>query len=343
MNLSTRPTSASALALASAILAACAGGSQTPTPTPATPTSPLFNPLTPAAHPNRDTSWMSPAAQKQPSLLYISNAGSSDVTVYTYLNGGGLLQVGSLGGFSLPTGMCTDKAGDVWIPDYGTGKLYEYKHGGTTPIATITQQNGRPYDCTVDPATGNLAVTNQLPDGRYSYGNVKVYPKGSKRGTTYIPPYGFASVDFLAYDNRGNLFADGAQLYGQPALFELPKGSAQLAQITLNGATLDEPGAINWISPTLLVGDQNYQNQGAPGAYRIFITASVATVVGGVTFPSTQNAYGFWRRAGKIVVPDHTGNIVRIYTFPGGILTSKLTTGISLPFGATVSQLAGPG
>src|SRR5581483_6634905 len=56
--------------------------------------------------PTRGASWMAPQAQKAASLLYVSNWGTSDVTVYTYANGGGLVLIGTLTGFSLPGGLC---------------------------------------------------------------------------------------------------------------------------------------------------------------------------------------------------------------------------------------------
>lgn len=106
----------------------------------------------------------------------------------------------------------------------------------------------------------------------------------------------------------------------------------------MSGATLNSPGAINWIKPTLLLGDQNFEGQGTNGAYKLLVSGATATVVGTLPFNGTQQAYGFWRRAGRVVVPDYTGNIVRIYTLSNGSLDSTLTTEISSPFGAVVSQ-----
>lgn len=319
-----------------AILAGCGGGHSGPVPGgPAAGSS--VQPQSVRSG-KREQSWIAPGAQRQPSLLYVSNAGSGDVTIYTYFNGGGLLLVGTISGFSLPTGMCTDNDGNVWIPDFGTGRLYEYAHGGTTPIATIKQRNERPYDCSVDPATGNLAVANQRPNGKYSYGNVTVYPNGSHRGTAYVPANGFSEVDFLAYDNKSDLFVDGAELYGQPALFELPKAQSTLTQLSLSGATLGQPGAVNWVKPYLLLGDQNFEGRGTSGAYKVYVSGTTGTVVGTLAFQGTRDAYGFWRRAGMVVVPDHVGSAVRIYTLANGILESKLTRKIALPFGAVVSQ-----
>ncbi len=85
------------------------------------------------------------------------------------------------------------------------------------------------------------------------------------------------------------------------------------------------------------MGDQNFQNQGTPGAYKVFVSGAKATVVGTLPFNSTQQSNGFSRRADRVVVPDYTGNIVRIYSLSDGSLISTLTTAISLPFGAVVS------
>lgn len=290
---------------------------------------------------------MLPEARKSQSLLYVSNQGTGTVTAYTYANSGGLVLVGELTGFSLPSGMCTDAAGDVWIPDTATGKIYEYQHGGTTPIEVMKHQSGHPYDCAVDPNTGSLAVAEQHPNGHYrDYSVVFIYLKGAKSGHAYAPPDGFQKVYFVAYDNASNLFADGTPCLsyceygggGPPGLYELAKGQSVFNQLTISGATLNSPSAINWIKPTLLLGDQNFEGQGTNGAYKLFVSGLTATVVGTLPFAGTQKAYGFWRRAGRVIVPDHSGESVRIYDLADGSLVSTLTTQIVSPFGAVVSQ-----
>ncbi len=353
---------ASVLIAALAILGGCLGAPQPPLSLEPASSAALKG-IASIGRSNPAKSWMLPDAQKKQSLLYVSNQGSGSVTVYTYLNGGGLVLVGTLTGFSKPTGMCTDNAGNVWIPDYGTGYLYEYQHGGTTPIDSIKQHTGLPYDCAVDPTTGNLAVANQHPNAKYgAKGLVDVYSlKGAKGGGSYSTASGFKNVYFVAYDNKSNLYVDaipcppsgcgslnskpkhlgaeqGRSQYYLPGLFELSNGGSLFTQVTISGATLNSPSAINWVQPTLLLGDQNFQGQGTNGAYKLLVSGSTATVVGTLPFKGTQQAYGFWRRAGRVVVPDYSGNIVRVYSLSDGSLVSTLTTGISLPFGAVVSQ-----
>ncbi len=215
------------------------------------------------------------SAQKQPSLLYISNSGTSNVTVYTYLDGKGLLLVGTLTGFSSPAGMCTDSVGNVWIPDAGTRRLYEYAHGGTKRIETIQQQSGYPYSCSVDPTTGNLAVASQHPNGKYqSYSVVDVYPKGSRTGTRYSTPHGFKDVYFVAYDNASNLYADATPCFrdscyydrnGPPGLYELSKGGSEFKRLTLRGATLYQPIAIELGEANHTLGRSEFSEPGDAG------------------------------------------------------------------------------
>ena len=56
-------------------------------------------------------------------------------------------------------GICSDASGNVFIEgDYDqNAAIYEYAHGGTTPIAVLNDGSYDARDCAVDPTTGNLA------------------------------------------------------------------------------------------------------------------------------------------------------------------------------------------
>jgi len=67
------------------------------------------------------------------------------------------------------TGLCVDAQGNVFVPTWqgesGTrGYVYEFAHGGSTPIATLSDPGGA-FGCSVDLTTGNLAVTNNVAPG----------------------------------------------------------------------------------------------------------------------------------------------------------------------------------
>src|SRR5579871_6367789 len=105
---------------------------------------------------SRSASWMAPGLAKR-DLLYLTDDGNGNVYVYSFPEA---KLKGTLTGLNVPTGECVDKAGDVWIVEEGTNDIVEYAHGGTVPIATLTDPNNAPEGCSVDPTTGDLAVAN---------------------------------------------------------------------------------------------------------------------------------------------------------------------------------------
>jgi hypothetical protein len=169
------------ISVAAEMLAGC-GGSQPPIPAPGVmPQSSAI-----AAHVERGKSWMLPEAKSE-DLLYASNAdagSSSDnhggVLVYAYPRG---RLVGELTGFSaFVTGVCSDTSGDVFVTaattSVGQGYVYEYSHGGTEPIVTLSDP-GLPNSCASDPTTGNVAVVNIESTEYYKYyGDVAIFEDG---------------------------------------------------------------------------------------------------------------------------------------------------------------------
>jgi hypothetical protein len=123
-----------------------------------------------SAQGQRRVSWMAPDAKKQ-DLLYISDVSDNEVTVYSYPSG---KLEGTLTGFEVPTGLCSDKAGDVFVTDFEASEILEYAHGGTTPIATLSDPGQWPSGCSVDPMTGNLAVSNDETPS-VGEGNLAIY------------------------------------------------------------------------------------------------------------------------------------------------------------------------
>ena len=155
-----------------------------------------------AAHPDRGRSWMAPDA-KTNDLLYISSNLNGDVYVYSYPYD---RLKGTVTGFSSPAGECVDKSGHVFITS--KSGILEYARGGTTPIATL-KDAGLAEGCSVDPKTGNLAVTNYSTISS-SQGNVAIY-KDAKGSPTYRTDSKIYNEDSCGYDNAGNLFVDGQE------------------------------------------------------------------------------------------------------------------------------------
>lgn len=146
----TRPISPSAVVTALIAAAFCAGCGM-----PNDSNSPLT--LGESNALRHSGSWMAPDAGKK-SLLYVSDYQNDAVYVFSFPAGE---LTGTLSGFAGPFGECTDTAGNVFIANARPPEVLEYAHGGTSPIATIKDPGQYPYACSVNPTTGNLAVTNE--------------------------------------------------------------------------------------------------------------------------------------------------------------------------------------
>jgi hypothetical protein len=164
------------ISVAVAFLVGC-GASQPPIASGAMPQSRRIG-----TNASRGGSWML-AEAKSEDLLYASRY-SAGISVYSYPSG---QKVGQLNGIANIRGLCPDADGNVYVTSE-PGAVYEYAHGGSKPINTLTDP-GSAYGCAVDPRTGDLAVTNYSTQGS-DYGDVAVFQNGSGTPTTsfYFAP-----------------------------------------------------------------------------------------------------------------------------------------------------------
>jgi DNA-binding beta-propeller fold protein YncE len=274
-------------------------------------------------------SWMSPKA-KNAELLYVSSVLTGDVYVYSYST---QQLMGTLTGFEQPYGLCADKAGNVWIVNDGASEIVEYAHGGTSPIATLSDPGEYPEGCSVDPVTGNLAVTNFYATS--GTGSVSIYAGAQGTPHLYVDP-AMANYRFCGYDARGNLFVDGVTGSSAFAFAELPKGSSSFTDIALN-QKIEWPGGVQWDGKYVAVGDTDagiiYQTNGAKGQVK------GSTQLGGANYVNQFwiDATGKKRKRESVVAPSQGGGVAGIYRYPaGGSPTATIT--VSEPFGAAVSK-----
>lgn len=249
-------------------------------------------------------SWMLQAA-KHSDLLYVSDIYESAVLAFSYPAGA---LVGTISNISEAQGECTSPRshGNWWVVATGTNTLYEYAHGGTTPIATIDVSYGQPAACAVDPKSGNVAVTLVSTD------DVVIYQNGSGGGTKYSSPI---SPFFCAYHAHGNLWVDGS---GPVSLVELPKGGNTFAQISLN-QTIVFPGNVQWHDKLIDVGDQETAT-----IYRFSISGSSGTLQGSTAIDG-GGAGGFWIQMHNVVAPE--GGNVGFWKYPAGGAPTKTIMG----------------
>ena len=298
---------AASIGAAAALLTAC--GSQPPIAGPgAMPQSRAIT--TRAEH---GGSWMAPDSVAQ-NLLYVSDENA--VLVYSYPKG---KLEGKLKGFFIATGLCVDKNGDVYVADQGYGRVYEYAHGDTKRIKTL--YTGDAVGCSVDPTTGNLAVTDLQGSGSNGNGNVAIFKK-ARGNPTYYSDSAFWEYYFCGYDYEGNLFIDGLSRPGTGnfVFAKFPKNRGTFTNITLN-QYVGWPGGVQWDGKHVAIGDQTIAN-----VYEFSVAGSQGMLVGTTQLGGTSNVKQAWIQGRTLIAPNaisgHPGNAL-FYKYPAGVQPSR--------------------
>ncbi|HYL26264.1 MAG TPA: hypothetical protein VEW74_00450, partial [Candidatus Nitrosotalea sp.] len=215
-------------------------------------------------------------------LLYVSAFNGSDVNVYDYPSG---QQVGTLSGFSSPSGQCVDAKGNVYIADFGNGSVTEYAHGGQNPIKTFST-SGDAFGCSVDKAN-DLAVTDFL-GASYSPGSVTIFPKGSTKGTVYSNPSDCNYIWNAGYDDKGNLVMIAENQASEAVTFcAVLKGSQSLTMLSASGFTIYSPDSTMWDGKYLALGDQQIGGGLQSGFIEATLSGTTLTSHGQVTLSDT--------------------------------------------------------
>jgi hypothetical protein len=310
------------LSVAAALLTGC-GGSQSP-----------FGPSAAQQNARSIRSWMSPEAKTSKELLYVSSFNNGDINVYSYPKE---TLVGQLTGFNGPIGMCVDANGDVFVPERFSGSVYEYAHGGTTPIATLDDGN-ESGTCSIDPTTGNLAVGDITSgftvfpySGSGTFGTAEFY--SNPGGVTWD------SINNVGYDNKGNLFFSGSAASVQTE-GELPVGSSNAELLTISGLTIESNGEVQWDGKYITFTDRDTAD-----TYEVTVSGNTGKVVSELqlNLTSDQDRAGWISTKLKTdFVPQFNSNEVLVFKYPSGKQVSKKTISSSLDgaWGVTLSIAA---
>jgi hypothetical protein len=287
--------------LAAILLAGCSGASG--------------NNVTPADRTMADDSWMSSGTSSE-DLLYISNMWTNEVRVYSWP---ALKRVGTLKGLSEPEAECVDAAGDVWIVNFGKSQMLEYVHGGTKPIAKLDGVGFYVSGCSVDPATGNLAVTILEKNGSSSGesgGYVEVFKNARGTPQTYTDHAGLLQYPaYCTYDDKGNLFVDGSRDVNPWDAFvfaELPAGGDALSDVTLN-QNFNYSGGLQWHKPYVAVGDTR-----SNAIYQFRIRGAYGYENSTTALDGANDILQYAIVGGKVVGANSTTGSVGIWKFPKG-------------------------
>jgi hypothetical protein len=288
-------------------------------------------------------SWMLPEAKSE-DLVYIAD---DRTTVYVYSYPAGKL-VGELTGLSAPFYLCSDKDGDVFVPNsIGSDGLYEYAHGGTQPINIFDIPGAN--SCSVDPTSGNLAVAPFFSP------NIYVYPDAQGTPTEYTDSNIYWTSD-VAYDDSGDLFLNGELRNGPFFLFELPSGgSGKYETINVPSSVDDsvfEP--IQWDGAYLDIGTLYRKGVGYrlhTIVDRLAISGSSATIAGTVKLARQQAAtyVQFWIYGDTVMQPSNArkASYLEYFTYPHGKMTKAIKVaglddslwGVTLSLAASRSRI----
>jgi hypothetical protein len=299
---------------------------------------------------NHHKSWVSPDAKRAPRLLFISDYGAGDVSIFTMPD---LALKGTLTGFSFPEGECSDAAGNIWIANTGASQMLLYTRTGTL-IKTLAVPYQFPASCSVNKANGDLAVTN-IESTSGGVGSVMVFKNATGTPTTYTAP-NFYLYFFAGYDDNGNLFFDGMDASRLTSyLAELPNGSKNTQLITLNGASWHVAGMVQWYhhGAYLALGDQECNGYPSACIFFVSISGSTGNVTGGTSLTTYQGnpvcdlAEGVIAANGERYVAGadyetcgYTPITANRWPYPGGGPPTNYNNGVASfvePLGAAVS------
>lgn len=287
-----------------------------------------------AARRDRGRSWFAHEAVAR-NLLYVSDPPRDRVIIYSFPYG---KVVGKLSGLQSPAGECVDAGENVWITETYASDIVEYARGGTRPIAKLADKGQYPVDCSIDPITGNLAVTN-IENVDNDGGSIAIY--AGAHGAPAVHRYAKLYYPFfLGYDNASNLFVDGEGYDGAFVFGELPSGTSSFTKIALH-QTIELAGGVLWDGLYVTVGDEAagvvYQTTGATGAIVGATQLSGAQNLAQYAIPKLgsgqQNQQG-----SRLVGPNLNGSSVMLWNYPGGGTQTKTLAGLDAPFGAVVSK-----
>lgn len=317
------------VAVAVGMLAGCTGNTGQSGLSPAVNLSTLTirTGIAHAVRPDHGKSWMSPDGGKKQEYIYVSDFLTNDVYVYAYPSGD---PMGTLTGFSEPQGECT-QGKNVWIANTSASQLFEYKLGGTSPVETIIDSGQYPVSCAYDTKSGKLAVSNLLTTSGGN-GSVSIYTSPSKAPTSY-PVTTMTRPYFLGYDTKSNLFVAGLNASGVYQLAELKKDANSFRALSVSGATINFPGAVQYADGALAIGDQ-LGPSGYPVLYQTKISGSTAVVIGTTPLTGSGDAAGCFILKKEVASP--SAGEIQIYEYPAGGSPVRSFAGPSEPIGTAI-------
>jgi len=210
--------------------------------------------------------------------------------------------------------------GNVFLDDGSDVRQYAY--GGTNPISIIAlSSNDSSTGCSVDPATGNLALAGV----HKTEATIFIYPGGSGRSKSYTDRK-LSQFYYCGYDNAGNLFADGLNKHNALVFVELPKGASTFTEIPLSGV-VKSPGNVQFDGTYITI-------RSGVTVFRLKIEGSSAKIAGRTNLNQLwASAPSTWIQGSAIVGSqgggNHPGQGLGFWNYPAGGKPFMVITTIS--------------
>jgi len=233
-----------------------------------------------AVRPDHHKSWVSPDAARAPRLLFASDSGTNNVYMFTMPD---FTLKGTLTGWNEPQGECSDKNGNVWVTNTNATQIVLLSRSGSV-IGSLSDPDGYPVGCAVNPTNGDLAVTDIFDFSEA--GGVLIYHNGSGTPTRISHPAQYEYF-FDGYDSSGNLYVDG---FSYPSftftISVLPSGSSSMTTASISGTQPLFPGMVQWyrVGNYLAVGDQD-----ASAVYWYSVSGTSLTYTGETSLSSATD------------------------------------------------------
>lgn len=274
-------------------------------------------------------------------LIYASNNAGILGQVQFYTMDG--TQAGMICCFDKPSGLCSDKSGNVFIvaakdASLTSSRIYKVRHG-STKITSALDDPGYGHGCGVDPASGDLAVANVSDTSNpHKYGDVAIFARAKGKPTIYQSS-AFSNFWFCGYDDQKNLYVSAFPVGGQPedaSLLRLNEGNGSFDVINLIVQLKAEPGhfqpSVQWDGKHITVSSAtNFTTRGiqpdspesAIDVYRLRVSGSHGTIVTTTTLNSGHPKQHIWAQTWiyKDVILGHyilNGSHVAVWPYPQG-------------------------